>query len=78
MHEIRCLHCGIWEMSECKCALKNTSADSNMTDKEIKILLIQAIMEIQKINKHLDKLLEEKPVKINLQEYNLRPPYTIT
>lgn len=49
-----------------------------MTDEEIKVLLIQAIMELQKINKHLDKLLEDKPVKINLHEYNLHPPYTIT
>lgn len=49
-----------------------------MTDEEIKALLIQAIMELQKINKHLDKLLEDKPVKINLHEYNLHPLYTIT
>lgn len=35
-------------------------------------------MELQKINKHLDKLLEEKPMKVDLVEYNLRPQYTIT
>ena len=49
-----------------------------MTDEEIKQLLIQAIMEMQKINKHLDKLLYEKPMKVDLVEYNLRPQYTIT
>lgn len=78
MHELRCSQCGLWDMSECECALKKTSSDNKMTDEEIKVLLIQAIMELQKINKHLDKLLEEKPMKVDLAEYNLRPPYTIT
>ena len=40
--------------------------------------LILILIELQKINKHLDKLLEEKPVKVDLVEYNLRPPFTIT
>lgn len=40
--------------------------------------LLLILGELQKINKHLDKLLEEKPVKVDLVEYNLRPQYTIT
>ena len=51
-----------------------------MTNGELELhnLLIAVLSELQKINKHLDKLLEDKPVKINLHEYNLHPPYTIT
>ena len=40
--------------------------------------LILILMELQKINKHLDKLLEEKPMKVDLVEYNPLSPYTTT
>ena len=40
--------------------------------------LLLILGELQKINKHLDKLLEEKPMKVDLAEYNLRPQYIIT
>ena len=49
-----------------------------MTNAEVYGALALILMELEKINKHLDKLLEKKPEKVDLVEYNLRPPFTIT
>ena len=49
-----------------------------MTNAEVYVAIALILTELQKINKHLDKLLEDKPMKVDLVEYNLRPQYTIT
>lgn len=51
-----------------------------MTNGEIEVrnTLIAILVELQKINKHLDRTFQVRPEPMRITEYNLHPPYTIT
>lgn len=51
-----------------------------MTNGEVELhrALISILIELEKINQHLSKLLEQDRVEVDIAKHNLLPPFRIT